>query len=155
MGGDHVRCELGAERSVQALTSGAGWGAPDLRNLPYQPLLLSLLAALGAAGCEDEHEADVSYIPGEVQPFGQAQQEMPDFPRLPRDDLRLEAFNPCCGNRFQITDGPKLSKNAEGKDICVYRIEYTDGDGSCSVGRPLLQQGGAVLAPLVVTRGWG
>lgn len=125
-----------------------------MRNLPYQPLLLSLLAAVGAAGCGYDHEKDFSYVPGEVQPIGQKQLEMPPLPCLPRSDPRLEGFNPSCGSRYEITEGPGQSTNAAGKTICVYHMEYDESEG-CTPGRPLLRSVGAVLAPLVMTSAWG
>ena len=122
-----------------------------MRNLPYQPLLLSLLTVVGA-GCAPEREEDVSYIPGE-RPLRGPQLDMPGLPCLPKSDPRLEGFEPACSNDFEITSGPTQSTNAEGKTICVYHIEY-DVTDTCDVGRPLRRQGVAVIAPLHTTKAW-
>jgi hypothetical protein len=124
-----------------------------MRKLPCQPLLLSLLAALGSAGCGPDHEKDVSYIAGELQPLGDHQEEMPDLPCLPTSDSRLRAFNPSCENTFEITGGPTQSTNADGKPICVYHIEYDIND-NCQIGRPLVRDSFVVVAPLHATSAW-
>ena len=124
-----------------------------MRNLPYQPLLLSLLAALGTSGCGPEHEKDVSYMAGEVQGLGDHPEQMPDLPCLPKTDSRLKRFNPSCENDFEITGGPTQATNADGKPICVYHIEYDVYD-NCQIGRPLVHDALVIVAPLHGTTAW-
>lgn len=124
-----------------------------MRKTPYQSRLLSIVAALGTAGCGPDHEADVSYVAGELQPMGDHQEQMPDLPCLPKTDPRLLAFNPSCDNDFAITAGPRQATNADGKPICVYRIEY-DVNDNCQIGRPLVTERGVAVASLGRTDAW-
>lgn len=108
---------------------------------------------MGAVGCGPDHEKDVSYVAGELQPLGDHEERMPALPCLPKSDARLRGFNPSCDNDFAITAGPTQATNADGKDICVYHIEYEVND-NCVVGRPLMNDALPVLAPLRATATW-
>lgn len=119
--------------------------------------ILTVLAASSVSACRESHEDHVSYVPGGQRGDIVGSEPWPDLPCLQRNDPRLEALpHDCAAEDYEVIAGPQQGPDANGAQVCNYRITYTTERGvHCVNGRPLFTGDGEPrTAALVSNDAW-